>query len=70
MKLCTLGIVEELLVGDTYKDDIVNCVKQVQLSDLTAARKLETLYEDSFSALLSKLKSVDYNCCQRVNGCN
>ncbi|XP_076832090.1 zinc finger BED domain-containing protein 5-like [Brachyhypopomus gauderio] len=60
VKVCTLGIVEELFAGDKHKDDIVNRVKQVQLSDSTAARRLETLYEDSFSALLAELKCVDY----------
>lgn len=67
--VCTLGIVEELFAGEKNKDDIVNRVKQVQLSDSTAAQRLENLYEDSFSSLLSELKNVDYMSIA-VNRCN
>uniref|UniRef100_A0A3B5B1J7 DUF4371 domain-containing protein n=1 Tax=Stegastes partitus TaxID=144197 RepID=A0A3B5B1J7_9TELE len=56
VKVCTLGVVEELLEADNHKDD-----DQVHLSDLTAARRLETLYETRFSTLLNELKCcVDY----------
>ncbi len=49
VKVCTMGIVEELVAGDKNKDDIINLMKQVQLSVSTAARRLEKLNEESDS---------------------
>lgn len=57
---CTLELVEERFAGDTNKEEIVNRVKQVPLSDTSAMRRLEVLFEDCFAALLSDLKSTEY----------
>ncbi|XP_065264348.1 cAMP-dependent protein kinase type II-alpha regulatory subunit [Emys orbicularis] len=41
VKECTLEMLEELFARDKNKDDVVNHVKQVLLSDSTAMRRLE-----------------------------
>lgn len=51
VKVCALGIMEELFAGDKNKDDIVKCVKQVQLSDTTATLRLGNSCKGRFSAL-------------------
>jgi len=42
MKVYTLVVAEEFFAGDKHKDEIVNHVKQVQLSDSAVARRLST----------------------------
>ncbi|RXN00018.1 SCAN domain-containing protein 3 [Acipenser ruthenus] len=60
VKECTLELLDKLLAGDKNKDDILNRVKQVPLSDSTAARTVEIIGEDCLSALLSELKNTKY----------
>ena len=55
-------MVEELYRGEKQKEEIISRVKTVQLSDTTAMRRVEVLYENSFSSLMSHLKSVKMEC--------
>lgn len=55
-----IEMVTELFAGDKIKEEIINRMKQVPLSDTSGGRKVEVLFDDCFSALLAELKKTDY----------